>query len=295
MTDLLMRVAYVGNKGTHLQSFRERNAAVYRAGATVANTNARRPYAPYYASMRQLVDSGNSVYHSLQVTLEKRFSANFSLLAFYTFSKSIDDESNNAQFTFSNPHPTDLRFNRGVSDFDIPHSFRVTGVFALPRLQGRHPALRWALGGWTLTEILDVRAGLPFGLSSGRDNSFSGMGLDRADITGNPALPSNRSIAEKLARYFDPAKASFNALGTYGNSPRNFLRAPGSFNVDSAIQKAFALREKLQLQLRGEFFNTLNHANFGSPGANVSSSANFGVINGAGDPRILQIGAKLIF
>ena len=294
-TDLLMRVAYVGNKGTHLQSFRERNAAVYRAGATVANTNARRPYAPYYASMKQLVDSGNSVYHSLQVTLEKRFSANFSLLAFYTFSKSIDDESNNAQFTFSNPHPTDLRFNRGVSDFDIPHNFRVTGVYALPRLQGRHAALRWALGGWTLTEILDLRAGLPFGLSSGRDNSFSGMGLDRADITGNPALPSNRSTAETLARYFDPTKASFNAVGTYGNSPRNFLRAPGSFNVDSAIQKAFALREKLQLQLRGEFFNTLNHANFGSPGANVSSSANFGVINGAGDPRILQIGAKLIF
>jgi hypothetical protein len=70
-TDVLLRVAYVGNKGTHLQSFRERNAAVYGPGATVANTNARRPLAPYYGSMRQLVDSGNSVYHSMQADLPK--------------------------------------------------------------------------------------------------------------------------------------------------------------------------------------------------------------------------------
>ena len=192
-TDLMLRAAYVGNKGTHLQSFRERNAAVYGPTATVANTNARRPFAPYYASMKQLVDSGNSVYHSLQITLEKRFSKNFSMLAFYTFSKSIDDESNNAQFTFSNPHPTDQRFNRGVSDFDTRHNFRITGVYQLPGLKGKSALLRLALGGWEFMELLDYRSGLPFGLSSGRDNSFSGMNLDRADITGNPALPGGRS------------------------------------------------------------------------------------------------------
>ncbi|MBI3683769.1 MAG: carboxypeptidase regulatory-like domain-containing protein [Acidobacteria bacterium] len=291
----LLRLAYVGNKGTHLQSFRERNAAVYGPSATVGNTNARRPRAPYFASMRELVDTGISNYHAFQVTLDKRFSRSFSILTFYTFSKSIDDESVNNQFTFANPHPTDQRFNRGLSDFDLRHNFRMSGVFDLPKLAGLIPVARRLAGGWTLLSIFDLRTGLPFGLSSGRDNSFSGMSLDRADILGNPALPSDRPAREKLARYFDASLVRVNAVGTYGNSTRNFLRAPGVLSLDLAIEKNLAFTERFRFQLRGEFFNALNHANFGQPGANASSTANFGVINGAGDPRILQIGARLSF
>jgi hypothetical protein len=293
--DWLVRAAYVGNKGTHLQTFRERNAAVYRAGATVGNTNARRPLAPYYASMRELIDAGNSVYHSMQVTVEKRLSRGFSILSFYTFSKSIDDESQNAQFTFSNPHPTDQRFNRGLSDFDVRHNFRTSLVYELPWFSSRNFLLRTVAGGWTISSILDWRSGFPFGLTSGRDNSFSGMNLDRADITGNPALPGNRSKDELIARYFDISRVTFNAVGTFGNSPRNFLTAPGSFNIDSSLMKDFNLREHLRLQLRGEFFNLLNNVNLNQPGSNVSAPNNFGIITGAGSPRILQVGARLSF
>lgn len=293
--DWLVRGAYVGNKGTHLQSFRERNAAVYQPGATVGNTNARRPRAPYFASMRELVNAGNSVYHSMQITVEKRFSRGFSVLAFYTFSKSIDDESTNAQFTFSNPHPTDQRFNRGVSDFDVRHNFRTSLVYELPRLGSQHVFVRTLLGGWNVSSILDWRSGLPFGLTSGRDNSFSGMGLDRADLTGNPALPSDRTKDELIARYFDTSKVTVNAIGTFGNSPRNFLRAPGAFNIDSSLMKDFRLRENWKIQLRGEFFNLLNNVNLNQPGSNVGAPNNFGIITSAGSPRILQVGARINF
>jgi len=293
--DWLVRIAYVGNKGTHLQTFRERNPAVYGPGATVANTNARRPLAPYYASVKEMADAGNSVYHSLQVTLDKRFSRNFSLLAFYTFSKAIDDESVNNQFTIANPNPFDNRFNRGPSDYDIPHNFRLSAVVDLPKLQSAKSRLRALLGGWTITSILDLRSGLPFTLTSGRDNSFTGIGLDRADILGNPSLPSDRPKQERLARYFDTALVRVNAVGTFGTAPRNFLRGMGVFNTDAALQKGFRMRERFELLLRGEFFNLLNHANFGQPGTNVSSTSNFGVINGAADPRILQLGARLRF
>jgi hypothetical protein len=293
--DWLVRLAYVGNKGTHLQTFRERNAAVYAAGATVGNTNARRPRAPYFASIKEMADAGNSVYHALQVTLDKRLSRDFSVLAFYTFSKSIDDESVNNQFTISNPHPTDFRFNRGLSDYDVPHNFRLSAVLRVPAFAGASAPVRLLLGGWSISNIMDIRSGLPFGLSSGRDNSFSGIGLDRADLTGNPALSSGRPKAERLARYFNTTLAAFNAAGTYGNSPRNFLRGIGPFNVDAAVQKTFQVREGFQLNLRGEFFNLFNHANFNLPGTNVSSTSTFGVINGASDPRILQIGLRLSF
>ena len=294
-TDFLLRAAYVGNKGTNLQSFRERNWAIYSPTATVANTNARRPRGQYFASMKEMVDTGNSQYHSLQLTVDKRFSRNFSFLAFYTWSKSIDDESANNQFSISNPHPTDGRFNRGLSDFDIPHNFRLSGVFDLPLLRNSTLVLRQALGGWSLLNILDVRSGLPFGLNSGRDNSFSGIGLDRADVRGNPSLASDRPRNDYLNTYFDRTLASFNAVGTYGNSPRNFLRAPGAVNLDLTIQKTFPIGERIKLNLRGEFFNALNKAIFGVPGANVSAPANFGIITSAAEPRILQIGARISF
>src|SRR4029453_10347182 len=98
-----------------------------------------------------------------------------------------------------------------------------------------------------------------------------------------------------LSRYFDAQAVSFNAVNTFGNSPRNFLRGMGYFNIDAAVQKSFPIRERVSLMLRGEFFNLLNHANFGLPGANVASPATLGVINGATEPRILQIGARLSF
>lgn len=294
-SDWLLRVAYVGNKGTHLQTFRERNAALYSSKATVANTNARRPLAPYFASVKEMADAGNSNYHSLQVTLDKRLSRHFSILTFYTFSKAIDDESVNNQFTISNPNPYDNRFNRGVSDFDVPHNFRLSAVFDVPSLSGSPLPMRLLLGGWSISNIMDLHSGLPFSVISGRDNSFSGIGLDRADLLGNPALPADRSKAERLTRYFDPQAVAFNAAGTFGNSPRNFLRGMGYFNIDAAVQKSFPVRERVKLMLRGEFFNLLNHANFGLPGANVASPSTLGVINGANEPRILQLGARVTF
>ncbi|MDQ2901283.1 MAG: hypothetical protein M3Y07_16015 [Acidobacteriota bacterium] len=293
--DWLLRIAYVGNKGTHLQTFRERNAAVYSPAATVANTNARRPLAPYFASLKEMVDAGNSNYHSLQVTLDKRLSRHFSVLAFYTFSKAIDDESVNNQFTISNPNPYDNRFNRGVSDYDVPHNFRVSAVLNVPAFTGAPLPFRLLLGGWSISDILDLRSGLPFSIVSGRDNSFSGIGLDRADLRRNPALPSDRSKADRLARYFDPQAVTFNVPGTFGNSPRNFLRGPGFFNIDAAVQKSFPIGERMSFMLRGEAFDLLNHANFGLPGSNVASPNTLGVITGANEPRILQLGARLTF
>ena len=293
--NLLLRVAYVGNKGTHLQSFRERNAAVYRKGATLTDTDARRPLYPNYASMVEMVSDGNSHYHALQVTLERRFSRNFSFLAFYSFSKSIDDESINAQFTLANPNPYDPRFNRGLSDFDVPHNFRLTGIYDLPRLAGSHGFIRNVLGGWTITEIVDWRSGLPFSLTSGRDNSFSGVGQDRADITGDPALPMDRERKDIIRNFFDKSAVTANAVGTFGNSPRNLLRQLSYFNVDSGIHKRFNLTERYRLQVRGEFFNTLNNVHLSRPGNNQSATASFGVVSGAGSPRIALVSLKVQF
>ncbi|MDQ6700036.1 MAG: hypothetical protein M3Z36_07605, partial [Acidobacteriota bacterium] len=293
--DLLARLAYVGNKGTHLQSFREINPAIYSTTATLRNTDARRPLSPNYASVKELVNDGNSVYHALQFTIEKRFAHGFSLLAFYTFSKSIDDESANSQFTLASPNPYSKRFNRGVSDYDVPHNFRITGVYDLPRLVGMPGLLRYTLGGWSTTEILDWRSGIPFGLISGLDNSLSGVGLDRADIVGNPALSASRPRKDVIRQYFNQSVANANAPGTFGNSPRNFLRNTRYFNIDAGVHKRFIAGEIARIELRGEFFNLLNNVHLDQPGTRVSAPSSFGVVTGAGEPRIVQVGLRVVF
>jgi hypothetical protein len=182
-----------------------------------------------------------------------------------------------------------------VSDFDIRHNFRTSAVYEVPRMSGQNFFLREVVGGWSLSVILDRRSGFPFNLTSGRDNSFSGMGLDRADLKRNPSLDTGREKQDLILKYFDTSLVTTNAVGTFGNAPRNFMRGLGAFNVDSSLMKDFTLKEQLKLQLRGEFFNLLNHANLGTPGTNVSSATNFGRINSADSPRILQVGVRLSF
>ena len=79
----------------------------------------------------------------------------------------------------------------------------MSAVVNVPAMSHALLPLRLLLGGWTLSNIMDVRSGLPFGIASGRDNSFSGIGQDRADLLRDPALPVDRPKSDRLARYFD--------------------------------------------------------------------------------------------
>jgi hypothetical protein len=97
-----------------------------------------------------------------------------------------------------------------------------------------------------------------------------------------------------VARYFDTSKFVPNAVGTFGNSPKNMLRGPRYFNTDVALLKVTNVTARIGLQFRAELFNIFNNVNFNAPNSNVSS-AQFGRITSALDPRILQFGLKLLF
>jgi len=191
--------------------------------------------------------------------------------------------------------PYGPRANRAVSDFDVPHRFVASYVYALPRLRGANALLRSAIGGWESSGFLTVQSGMPFSILSGTDRSFSGIGADYADLTGNPLLPSDRPKKDVLAKYFNTAAFAPNALGTFGTSPRNVLRGPGYANLDLGVMKRFRIRERFITQFRLETFNTLNHPNFNNPFATVSTPSRFGKIESAGSPRVLQLALKVSF
>jgi len=290
----LLRVAYAGSKGTHLMIDREGNAAVYAPGATVANTDQRRPYGPTFTSLEYIDSNGDSSYNSMQVTFEKRWGGSFSLLSNYTWQKSIDLQSNTVspggEKLFN---PFNFAAARGPSDFDRTHRFVTSILYALPSLKDSPPLVRQTLGDWQVNGIVTLATGLPFSVLSGVDNSFSGNGSDHADLVlPNASLPGGRSEGPELNQWFNKAAFTTNAIGTFGNTGRNVLRGPGQANVDASLLKNFPLRERTFLQFRAEFFNLLNRANFSNPNATVTSPL-FGRILSAADPRIIQLGLKL--
>ncbi|MCP5118441.1 MAG: hypothetical protein GY953_47120 [bacterium] len=156
--------------------------------------------------------------------------------------------------------------------------------------------VRAILGDWQTSGIWTFQSGRPFTVLSGRDNALSGINRDFADLTGEDAmLDTGRSRAELIDEYFNTGAFQPNALGTFGNAPRNFLRGPGLVNFDLAAMKNFPIKERLRVQFRTEFFNAFNKPNFSNPYTTQRVTSRFGGIEGAADPRIIQFGLKLLF
>jgi outer membrane receptor protein involved in Fe transport len=289
----LLRVAYAGSRGDHLAIGIERNPAIYEPGATTATTNNRRPLFPLYGNITSIEPLGRSEYHSLQVTIDKRLSRGVSILSNYTLGKATDTSSENKQNGGTATNPFDIEFDYGPANFDRRHRSVTSVLWELPGSYG-NPVLNAALARWSLTGILTVQSGTPFSVSSGVDNARSGTGGQLADLVGDPSLPADRPTAERIRQWFNTAAYVPNALGTFGNSGRNSLYGPGYAALDLGLHKTFNLGDRARLQFRAEAFNALNRANFNLPDGN-RSSANFGRILSAGDPRILQFALRAWF
>lgn len=292
-TSLLARLSYAGNKGTYLSSgvlgFREDNPAVYIPGASsTLNTQSRR-LDPNFGSVGLFPSDDNSNYHSLRVSLQQRLHHGLSVQGNFTWSKMIDD--------FGNSGTTDpfyRGFDYGTSNDDVPLVFNFSALWQIPHLPV-HGFAGSLINGWQLSSLASWNDGFPFSVVSGKDNSLSGVGADRADYTsGNASLPRDRSHGQLIAQYFNVAAFQQNTLGTFGSSGKNILRGPRSFNTDFSLLKNFRLAESWNLQFRSEFFNLFNNVNFSGPQDSLTSSS-VGRITAAADPRILQFALKLTF
>ena len=292
---VVVQGAYVGTHGVHL--FLQRNINYPHPTGTGTFV---RPYRGYGAIWYQ-ANNGNSIYHSGQFTVQKRFSDGSQFMAAYTISKNIDDAASTSRYYVNAAgDPTNFRSNRGPATFDRPQRLAVSFNLALPNpLGGTASAVRHAFAGWEVSGVSIVQSGVPFTVT----NSLSGQSLDgdlgnggagRADYVGGDPYTSG-STRERLNAYL--VKSVFSAAPTsrFGTLGRNRLRGPGQANLDFAVQKSFPLREAVALNFRSEFFNIFNHANFANPSGNLDSST-FGVISSTeANARIIQFALKLTF
>jgi hypothetical protein len=290
ITDLVVSAAYVGTKADDLATSRSINVAVDSPTATLANRQARRMY-PQFEDISSFDPIGRSLYHGLQLSVNKRFSRGYSVLANYTLSKAQDNASNDDNFNGSAQDRLDPNDTWGLGNSDQRHRLVTSVLWEIPAPQTG--AAKAVLGGWQLNGIMTLAAGTPFTVTAGRDTMFS-FSNSRANVSGDPNLPTNRSQAEKLAMYFDPSVFSIPANRTYGNTPRNFLIGPGTRNVDLSVFRTFAVRQDFKVQFRVEAFNAFNFVNLGNPRSNIGA-ANPGRIDTAGDARVMQLGLRMTF
>lgn len=292
-TDVLLRVGYVASNGTHLAYNTDVNAPLPSSDATADNEQARRPY-QQFQQITQDSSNANSSYNSLQVQVDKRFSHGVTVSANYTWSRSIDDVSYQTDLCGINViNPYNVRAYRGVSDFNVPHRFVLNYLWQLPSpKQGISKAV---LGGWQTSAIINWQSGFPLNVTSGGDYSYSlpEVGNDQAQVLSTPHYMQG-SINDRLAQWFTTSAFGAPQPNSFGNAGRNILIGPGTFNIDFAAHRVFALTERMNLQFRAEFFNLLNHAQFNKPDTGLADST-FGQITTARDPRIIQGALKLIF
>lgn len=290
-------------------------------------------WARYATEMENL---GSSFYNGLQVTLTQRAFNGLNFLAGYTWAHALDNATTNRS-----GYPQDNRTFRpewGNGDYDIRHRFTFSMSYELPHL--RAPL---QLGeGWQLTTIVNLQTGQPYNFYDSFDDiSFSGEFLDRWDFSGDPNDVHWTNDPAKQITYLygddatgNPRCAAQNrnpdldfygcfvsgsavitppAYGTFGNMRRNIFRGPAYANWDMSVAKRWKLTESVSLQLRGEFFNILNHPNYVlfSSRTDVSDPVfginDLGVVNatpdvgaanpvvGSGGSRHVQLGMKLIW
>jgi predicted porin len=309
--DLVLDVAFVGNKGTKLNGFRNLNQRAVITNPDGSQSAGARPY-PNFGDIQWMENRVNSNYKSLQTRLEKRFSKGLSALVSYTWGQALTGAPDHISTSGGGPgfdtgvfrEPQDgnnLRAEYGPSEFDITHRLVASYVWELPFGNGRRFGKDWTgateflLGGWQLTGINVAQSGLALTatLAGSSVLNLGGERRARPNLVGNPVLPESERT---LNRYFNTDAFAAFSPGTqaFGNSGIGIMRGPGYVNFDFTLAKNFRLSDHRSIQFRTELFNALNHPNFGPPNLQRESTG-FGQILTAGNGRIIQFGLKFYF
>ncbi len=274
-------------------------------GPTIARQQLLRPF-PQFGNVRTFDDDGTSVYNSVQVKIEHRFTAGYTLLAAYTGSRFTE--------RVFKLNPTDTEYENRLSEFDVPHRLALSGIWELPFGRERHwagdaGALADALvGGWSVQAIGQFQSGRPISFHD-RNIYFNG---DLNALKTNYAVDSNQPVFDISGFYFhdaavqtngvdDPAKQRADQRIRLANNLRYFpsrvagLRLQGLRLWDISVVKRVRLGDRVRGQFHAEFLNAFNTPVFAAPTTDPTSAA-FGKVTSQNNlPRDIQLAFKILF
>jgi hypothetical protein len=318
----LVEAAYLGNKGTHLQTGQSLNLnqlnPVYMTLGNALNAQVDNPFygivssgplsTPTISRQQLLLPypqytgvtggwsyNGISIYHGVALKVEKRFSQGFTILSSYTISKMIDGAvgSGGAVRTGGTPETGiqswyNLTNERSKSIYDIPQRAVITALWQEPFFRTSNGWRRQVFGGWNLNGIMTIQSGQTIALSSstgGRPNVVPGV--------------SDKAENQSLANWFNKGAFSVPLAFTFGNAGRTIpnLMSDGMFDLDMSLYKTFQLNEKYRLELKAEAFNATNTPTFDVPTREVTSQQ-FGIVTATAlnpRPRSVQLSLRFVF
>jgi hypothetical protein len=313
--DFLWQVGYVGSGTRHLDGCRQFNQGLIatpenpvNGQTTTTNENLaqRVPFQGLAGGSYLCETSFNAGYNGLQTSVSKRTSFGLTLLASYTFSKTLDYTSgtggiDSLELDFMSGDQNDRRQSHGPSDFDRTHRVVFSAVYQTPSLRAGPAIVKTLLSRWQVSGVSVLQSGLPITAIDSTAGSVYGnlVGDTRAECTGaNPA--SSGSVTSRLNGYFNTAAfAAAPKIGDgtgFGNCGIGILRGPSELNLDLGVQRSFAFTERHVLDFRAEFFNFTNTPKFGNPINDVGAGSAFGLITSTvGNPRIIQFALKYRF
>jgi Carboxypeptidase regulatory-like domain/TonB-dependent Receptor Plug Domain len=331
-------VAYVGSFGRHLGEVVQLNEVPYGAEFLPQNQNPQngkplsddyfRPY-PGYGDIPMQIFDGNSSYHSLQITVNRRFARGIQFGVAYTHSKAMDYAEGDSTSTSGAPSGSSNTvatyidrsiWNYGLASYDRPEILTFHFLYNVPSLSRFWPNRfsRAVFDGWQISDITSFSSGSPLHITMSTNPSvnFTGGGDGaRPLMVGNPNLPSSQRSVDQWFNIggfaeptpINPASCTTSGcppltLANLGDMPWAAIRGPGLNNWDTSVFKNFSFKERVQFQLRAEAYNTFNHTQFNAvdttiqynaAGQNIRASA--GSITSARDPRIMQFAFRVTF
>lgn len=332
--NMALSVAYAGSKGTHLpgpdQQLDQLPVEFMSLGAAKLNGQVPnpffglvqlgslaqpmvsygqllRPYPEYTGFSARNITNRNSIYHSAQVKLEKRFGRGGTILGAYTWSKLISDTDTltgwlepgggapGAQNNYN------IRAERSLALYDTPHRAVVSYILDLPIGKGQPIAgnvrglADKIVSGWGINGVTTFQSGNPLPISVATNTNGFGAG-QRPNRTGVSA-GMDGSAQSRLGQWFNTGAFSLPGSFTFGNASRTMpdARSQGIANFDFTVFKNTAITEKIGLQFRTEIFNLFNRVRFGYPGTALGVPQ-FGVVSSQyNDPRLIQFALRLMF
>jgi hypothetical protein len=307
--DWLATATYVGNRTNHILGANDINMPQPSPTATTGNEPARRlltllnpVQGAFYSSVIQTDAGATSSYNALLAKVEHRFAQHYTLLTNFTWSHCVstwDFGNELAADDYQNPNNRDAE--KGDCNFDRRYIFNTSLVATSAGLG--EGVLKGFTKDWRVAPIVSLYSGQPVNILDGTDVSLTGEAMDRPNVVAGVSNPFPHTTNE----WFNPALFAGNCslaawagnpscqpAGTFGDAGRDVLHGPGTIQWDMAVSRIFPIKERWNLEIRADFFNIMNHANWNAPTAALNSST-FGQVTSFGTPREIQLAAKVHF
>jgi hypothetical protein len=317
-SDTVMELIWVGNWGRKMNRLRNANQGVVTGFSTPTQAIVQFPYANLNTSTTSIAgagthsfleyatNDGDTSYNALEVSLHRNVNKGLGYQISYTWSHAMANFVDNLTGGSTPQNAYDYAHEMSNSPFDQRHRFVASGIWRLPFgkdgwVMNNDSMAARLLGNWQANGILTLQTGLPLNVTAADNSQTGGSHAAYANCLSNPfaGTTTNRSAISTQSFtgvYINSSAFSTPTVGTFGSCRPRLLHGPGAENVDLSLFKQFPLGEVRKIELRFEFFNAFNHANFANPAASLTNTATFGKVSSTvNDPREIQMAAKFYF